>query len=134
LAKEHLKQYEILFKKARVDLHSAKILLELFGNGDKELELEIVYFHMQQCAEKFIKTLLDFNKVKFPHTHDLEDLIYLLQTNKIDSIDKIESLIPLSEYAVEGRYAVIHDDLDDTDAYLKLLNELLVFVKKEVGL
>lgn len=127
-----LKQYEILFKKAKVDLHTAKILLISFDNGDIELELEVIFFHLQQCAEKLMKTILDFNNIKFPHTHDLKNLINLLNKNKINTILEIKSLELLTEYAVEGRYAVIHDDLEDTDKYIKILNKLLEFVKKAI--
>ena len=81
MAKKFLKQYEILFKKAKVDLHGAKLLLTSFNNGDVELELEVIFFHLQQCAEKLIKTLLDFNKIKFPHSHDIEDLRSILEVN-----------------------------------------------------
>ena len=55
---EFLKQYEVLFKKAKTDLKAAKILLEKFEEGDEELDLETVMFHLQQCAEKLLKSLL----------------------------------------------------------------------------
>lgn len=132
MATRFLKQYEILLKKAKVDFHTAQILLKSFNAGDTELELEIIFFHLQQSAEKLIKAILDLNKIKFPHTHDLKSLINLINANNIDIIENIILLVPLSEYAVEGRYAVIHDDLDDTDKYIEILDKLLEFVKKEI--
>jgi len=36
-----LKQYEILYKKARTDLKVAKNILEDFENGDDELDIEV---------------------------------------------------------------------------------------------
>jgi len=130
MAKEFLKQYEILLNKAKVDLHRAKILFNSFKNGDKELELEVIYFHFQQCAEKLLKALLDFNNIKFPHTHDIEDLIELINGKKINILLNTNNLEDLSEYAVDRRYSVLHDDLDDADKYIKILDELLEFVKK----
>ena len=47
----------------------------------------------------------------------------------INITKEIETLIPLTYYAVEGRYAIIYDDLGDTDKYIKQLDELLEFVK-----
>jgi HEPN domain-containing protein len=129
---EFLKQYEILFKKARTDLKVAKNILEDFENGDDELDLEVVMFHLQQCSEKLLKSILAFNKQHFLKTHDIKNLIFTCTENNIDLIDNINILIPLTDYAVEGRYAVIHDDLDDGDKYIKILNELLEFVKKEI--
>lgn len=132
MATKFLKQYEILFKKAKVDLHSAKILLRSFNEGDVELELDVIFFHLQQCSEKLIKVVLDLHTIKFPHTHDLKNLIHLINENSIDTTHDIKLLIPLTEFAVEGRYAIIHDDLDDADKYIELLDRLLKFVQKKV--
>ena len=127
-----LRQYEILFKKALVDLNSAKVIFVSFEKGEIALDLEIIFFHLQQSTEKLIKTLLDFNQIKFPHTHDIEDLILLCKTNNINLIASINECILLSEYAVEGRYAIIHDDLCDVDKYIKILDDLLIFVQKTI--
>jgi len=108
---EFLKQYEVLFKKAKTDLKAAKILLKSFEDGDEELDLETVMFHLQQCAEKLLKALLSYNGVHFSKTHDIEKLLNEIRKNKIEILNEIEELIDLSEYSVEGRYAVIYDDL-----------------------
>jgi len=131
---EQMKQYEILYKKAKTDLKVSKNLFEDFNNGDDELDMETIMFHLQQSAKKLLKSLLSYNQYHITKTHNIEFLIITCKENGISLVENIESLIPLSEYAVEGRYAVIHDDLGDADIYLKLLDELLVFVKKEVGL
>ena len=131
MATKFLRQYEILFKKAKVDFNASKILLKSFENGDIELELEVIFFHFQQCAEKLIKTILDYNNIKFPHNHNIRELIKIANDNDI-VIDNIDDLSQLTQYAVEGRYAVIHDDLDDADKYIELLNDFLEFVQKEV--
>lgn len=133
MGKKFLKQYEILFKKALVDFNSAKVILYSFENGTLELDMEVVFFHLQQCSEKLIKTVLDFHQIKFPRTHDLQSLINLLESHKIQ-LNDIEKLLPLSVYAVEGRYAILHDDLDDSDKYIEMLDKLLELVKMEIGL
>lgn len=127
-----LKQYDVLFLKAKEDLIAAKYLLDGFNYHNLELNLEIVFFHFQQCVEKLIKTYLDFNKIKFPHTHDLKDLINILEDNNINFIDNIDFIVLLTQYAVEGRYAIIHDDLDDADKYIETLDKLLSFVQREI--
>ena len=132
MAKEFLKQYEILLKKAIADLNSAKVLLVSFKDGEVELDLGIVFFHLQQCAEKLIKTMLDFNKIKFPHTHDIEELIQILDEQNIEIIENIAILYDLTGYAVEGRYAILHDDLEDADRYINTLDKLLEFVKNTI--
>ncbi len=130
---EFMRQYEILHKKARTDLKVAKNLLEDFNNGDDELDLEVIIFHLQQCAEKVLKSILAYNKIHFTKTHNIKVLIDASKDNSIDLIKNIEDLAPLSEYAVEGRYAIIHDDLEDTDKYIEILDKLLEFVKSEIS-
>ena len=51
-----------------------------------------------------------------------------MDSNKIQTIDNLDILIALNEFAVEGRYAIIHDDFDDIDN----LNRLIEFVKQEL--
>ena len=131
-----LKTYELLYKKAMVDLNTAKVVLESFENGNLDLDLEVIFFHFQQCAEKIIKSYLDFKSIKFPHTHDLKNLLDLLEENNLLFIEEedIDLVILLTQYAVEGRYSVIHDDLDDTDKYIALLEKLSKGVKNKMRL
>jgi len=128
VGKKFLRQYEILFKKAVVDLNSAKVIWISFEQGNIELDIEVIFFHLQQCSEKLIKSLLDFNQIKFPRTHDLQSLINLLEDNEIE-LDGVNELLPLSVYAVEGRYAILHDDLDDVDRYIEIVEGLLKSVE-----
>lgn len=125
-----LNLYEILFHKAKTDLSAAKILYEQFNSGEGELDLEVIYFHLQQCAEKLLKALLSKYQVNFPKVHDLEILLNLVNENNIDFKPDKELMIELSDYAVEGRYAVIQEDLDDVPKFFHLLEESTLTVEK----
>jgi len=127
-----LRQYEILLTKAKSDLKAGRILLNRFDSGDDELDLETIMFHLQQCAEKLLKALLSFNKCHIVKTHDLEELLSIINARQIEVTKNAYELIPLTEYAVEGRYAVIHDDLDDADKYIQILEELLQYVSSAI--
>lgn len=127
MEQKFLKPYQMLLKKSIVDLNSAKVIFISFEEGNIDLDLEVVMFHLQQSAEKIIKAILDYNHIKFPHTHDLKDLVDLLNDNDI-VIAKVEKLISLSIYAVEGRYGMIHDDLNDVGKYMAILDEIIHFV------
>jgi len=35
-------------------------------------------------------------------------------------------------YAVEGRYAILHDDLDDVDRYIEIVDEFLEIVRIQI--
>ncbi len=119
-----LKQYEVLYRKAGVDLKAAQILHSDFVNGDIELDLDVIFFHIQQAAEKLIKALLSYNEVNFPKIHDMEELINIMEQNNITFKLEKEKLIDLGDYAVEGRYAVIHDDYEDATKYILLIENL----------
>jgi HEPN domain-containing protein len=62
--------------------------------------LEDLCFDAQQAAEKSIKALLLHMDVPFPHTHDLADLITLVQRNGLSVPEEIKAATALSEYAV----------------------------------
>jgi len=132
VAEKFLKQYEILLLKAKEDFKAAKYLYDGFQNHNLALNLEIIYFHLQQASEKLLKSLLDINRVKFPRTHDLGVLIQMLFDNKIQVIETIDKFLPLSDFAVEGRYAIIVEDLDDVEKYIILLDALLEFVENKL--
>jgi len=97
-----LKEYEKLYIKAKEDFVAATYLLDGYNNHGLELNLEIIFFHFQQSAEKLIKSLLDYNGVKFSYIHDIEKLISILDKNNIYVECDIKKLIDLTGYAVEG--------------------------------
>jgi len=124
---------DMFFYKGKIDLEAAKHILKYFNNGEIEIDFEVIYFHLQQCAEKLLKSLLSKYKIRVLKTHDIEDLLELLENQNIQTINNINILEKLTQYAVEGRYAILHDDLDDTDKYIVILDELLEFVKNEIN-
>lgn len=60
--------------KAEHDLLAAEHTMELADRG----LTDIVCFHCQQCAEKYLKALLVSLGVHFPKTHDLRLLLDLV--------------------------------------------------------
>lgn len=127
-----MRQYEIYLLKAIDDFNAGKYLLDGYLVHGLEIKLEIVFFHLQQSAEKLLKAMLDFYHIKFPKTHDIEDLLGLCRSNNIVLIENVDILIDLTDYAVEGRYAVIHDDLQDVDKYIAVLENLRTVVEKHI--
>jgi HEPN domain-containing protein len=63
-----------------------------------------VCFHCQQCAEKYLKALLQENGAHVPRTHDLQDLLDLLLPHDGTLAPLRRILRSLSRYAVEYRY------------------------------
>ncbi len=52
----------------------------------------------------------------------------ILIPDKLSKLKALISFIPLTEFAVEGRYAILHDDLDNVDKYIMIVTKLLEFV------
>jgi HEPN domain-containing protein len=85
--------------KADGDLRAAAYLLGI----DKERPTDVICFHAQQCAEKYIKAFLVFRSIDFPRTHDLEKLIALLPASLRPSLT-VEEQRRLTGYATAARY------------------------------
>jgi HEPN domain-containing protein len=83
---------------------------------------------LQQATEKLLKSVLSFHTISAPKTHDLEVLLEKMVENCI-VIEGIEKLLPLTEFAVEGRYAIILDDIDSVEYYVGIIMTLLQKVK-----
>jgi HEPN domain-containing protein len=74
--KEPLDLARSLAVKADHDLRIAEIGI------DNEAPLDTVAFHLQQCAEKLIKALLNWKQVQYPKTHALGALLDLAVPSK----------------------------------------------------
>ncbi len=80
-----------------------------------------------------LKSVLSKNKIRIKQTHSIERLMGLLVENAIELPSEFDPRKNLSEYAVDGRYAVIHDDIDDAERYIGMLKDLLTFIEKAVS-
>jgi len=84
---------------AENDLRTAGHMLTL----EKDCPFDVVCFHAQQCAEKYIKAFLVNQSIDFPKTHDLVILLRLAVQGAPLAIP-LEDLQPLNRYAIEARY------------------------------
>ena len=65
---------------------------------------DLVCFHCQQAAEKYLKAVLNEQGLAVPRTHDLEGLLSLLLPSYRQLRAFRHGLKILSRYAVEARY------------------------------
>ena len=70
----------------------------------KSLNYDAVCFHAQQCAEKYLKALLQQANISFPKTHNLLEILDLILT--IDPTWELfrPNLALLTSFAVNLRY------------------------------
>jgi len=85
--------------KGEEDLLAAKALVD-----NPEISDDIVGFHCQQAVEKFLKAILTKEEVIFRKTHDLEELLDLMEDNGLPLPENRDALDELQPFAVTARY------------------------------
>ena len=84
---------------ANTDLIGAKALFEM---GDKFFAISA--FHAQQAAEKALKAYLVFQSIRVPKSHDIGDLIALIELKDKELSTLLRPCLELTDYAVAYRY------------------------------
>lgn len=97
-------------RRARSNLARAKA-----DRGLPDVIYEDLCFDAQQAAEKSIKALLVRRKVPFPKTHDLIDLLTLLQRSGLEVPAEIRQAGILNGYAVDARYPGLSEEVSEED-------------------
>ncbi len=92
------KQVELWLHHAKVDLLSAKKLLE-----DENLT-QSVAFHCHQAVEKSFKALLENEDKRFTKTHDLQNLYGLIQKENIQLEIDEDALTQINDVYIDSRY------------------------------
>jgi len=95
---------------------------------------DAICFHMQQCAEKYLKAYLIFHGLEHPRTHELAFI-----ASKCAEIDPSfndlikEGIGSLTKYAVGVRYdEEIFPSLEETKQALKLAERVRAFVLEKL--
>jgi HEPN domain-containing protein len=119
------KNFKEWIKKAEKDLIAAKHLLSIKPNPP----YDIICFHAQQCAEKYIKAFLIYKEIEFEKTHDLGKLVGLASINDESFIEIIDIAEKLTDYAVDVRYP-ISEEITEEEAKeaIKIAEEIKEFI------
>jgi HEPN domain-containing protein len=108
------------------------------GKGELATEdpaTDAICFHMQQCAEKYLKAFLIFHGQEVPRTHDIAFLI--LRCVQIDP--EFQQLVgwgvpSLTTYAVEVRYdTLIFPSVEETKHAVALAEQVRDFVSAKLS-
>jgi HEPN domain-containing protein len=86
--------------KAEQDYETAVVMARKRNNPVPD----IVGFHSQQCIEKYLKAVLVLKKIDFPKTHDLIELLTILEEKEplLDAL--LPELRKLNPFSVQFRY------------------------------
>ena len=87
--------------------------------GEKKPLRDLVCFHCQQAAEKYLKALLQENGAVVPKTHNLDDLLDLLLPHEATLAPLRRILRSLSRFAVEYRYPDVRASTRQMEAALR---------------
>ena len=113
-----------LVEKADHDLAAAAI------GAQHGAPLDTVCFHLPQAVEKMLKALLSFAGLRFPLTHDLDELLALAipPFPALSAfLDRFEGFAP---YAVELRYSSsFYPSEEEVSAGLELVGELRTLLR-----
>ena len=97
-------------RKAALDLKTAVLL-----STEAEFR-DIVGFHAQQAAEKYLKALLTMHQIEFPKTHVIRRLLILLQPvdpAMADALDDANWLSPFGAGTQNKPCPVLFLTIDD---------------------
>jgi len=102
------------FRVAQADLDSAEFL-----QGMRPIPIEVICYHCQQSAEKYLKGFLALNGEVIEKIHDLVRLnkMCLKYEKNFETIEA--DCLLLTDYAVNVRYP-FPMDINDTDMHLAL--------------
>jgi HEPN domain-containing protein len=98
---------------------------------------DLITFHAQQCVEKYLKGALTHFKVRFPKTHDLEELCRLLNPHWPNMPFTANEVVELTDYAISSRYPDEWDEISLPEALLaidmakRVKAAVLVFLKEK---
>jgi HEPN domain-containing protein len=96
---------------AESDLHLARVAKER-----NDVLPEQSCFHAQQAVEKALKAVLLFKRVKFPLSHDIEELLELAKQNGLMLPPEVWNAGVLTPYAVEARYPGHLEEITSSNA------------------
>jgi len=85
--------------------------------SDDNVSNSVIGFHAQQAVEKSMKAVLTDRAIQYRRTHDLWELLDLLQEHNISLPPEAEKLPNLTPYAAELRYGRLPPDPEDTQHF-----------------
>jgi HEPN domain-containing protein len=100
----------------------------------KSPNYDAVCFHGQQCAEKYLKAILQENNIPIPKIHFLLELLAMIL--KFDSSFEFlkADLEVLENYSVRYRYPGISSDLQEAKSAYTATKAVRTFIRQKLRL
>lgn len=116
------------FRFARMDMDSA-----IYLQGMHPAPLEVICYHCQQAAEKFLKGMLAAGGLEIPRTHNLSELNTLCSTIDASYAELHSPCAALTVYGVAAKYPE-QIEICETDmkAAIMQAREIQAFVMNQI--
>ena len=100
----------------------------------KSPNYDAVCFHAQQCAEKYLKAMLQEHDKQIPKIHNLIELMLLCE--KVDSSFEMlrADLVMMERFAVQVRYPGETAEKEDAQVAYAAMGTVRTFVRQKLGL
>lgn len=117
-------------QKAENDLRTAEIVF-----SSENPPTDVICFHAQQCAEKYLKSYLTSRDVTVEKTHDLTRINNICIGIDPEFRELSENAELLSGYAVEIRYPgdFIECSMEEAEEAIKMAKSFKYFVLKKLN-
>ena len=118
------------FIKADHDLEAAELLLK-----NEDPLYDVISFHCQQAVEKYLKGYIIYLDLSFVKTHEIGELITIIEEKSPEIASLKEKADALTDYAVEVRYpeAFLIPSYEEIKEAIDIANEIKAFVKTQYG-
>lgn len=116
-------------------MNRAKSNLVLARNRLPDVYLEDLCFDAQQAAEKAIKAFLIHLDLCFPYTHDLTDLLTLVEGAGRKVPEDVKRAGILSDYAIESRYPGLAEPVtqEEYERAVSIAEEVVQWVERQMA-
>lgn len=113
---------------AKDDLNAARV-------GPDLISPEILCFHAQQAAEKSLKAVLIDQSADFPFTHDIGELLTILEGMGVSCVAGSPEANSLTRYAVSVRYPGLAEPvtLDEYRDALRLAEGIVAWADGQIS-
>ncbi|WP_052572490.1 HEPN domain-containing protein [Holophaga foetida] len=81
----------------------------------RQIYLEDLCFQAQLAAEKALKAVYRSKDIRFGYTHDLAELMDLLDEHDVAIPEPVDAAVILTRYAVQTRYPGVYPPLTEED-------------------
>ena len=106
---------------------------EYLAKNMRPIPTEIIAFHCQQAAEKYLKGVLAFLGKEPPYTHDLPELCKLIENYRPAFVSISSQCTIITNFSVQPRYdrglSLSEEDMNIVLAHTKTIKE---FLQKEM--